>query len=256
MFLPGLKFATKSSKAPSGRNRRSRRSNFAGGYDPNYGKVMVPQDGIKNYAVSQGNPNVIETGRRSYFNEETPMHNNAVSLLLKHDSGARADLVLFAGDHEALYPTQLLQDGTNTYVNDDAANADVIVTAEYGIEGAVAAWDRIQQEAQRKGLYVVATRVDTDNKRQLMHKIRFKRDDLWGDHTIDHIFPYVYYNPSQFNANVIQSGVKFVIDRDTIVKYSLEPGEEVLLTFWVGGIYDDKRILRDHARQNGGNSLM
>ncbi len=214
-------------------------------------------DGIRNLAESAGAAKLIQTGRRSFHNTETPLHQNAVVLKLVNNSAVRADLVLSAGSRssETEIAAQLIAEGTADYVNDDSATASVTVAASFGIRGTTNSWDRILRWINEKGLAINATRFSYDTKAQQMHPLRLQRDDLFDDYINDQISPFVYYDASNFDLMTVQSDIAYQLDDDTVLYYSIEPETEVLLTFWIGGAYDKNRHLANYIRNNSVNSL-
>ena len=251
LFFQNLQIAQRASKVRTGKNR----SRFAGFGAPTASTL----DGVQSFLTTPAANNVLNVGRRSAHNAETPLHNNAIVLkLLNNSSTDQADLVLTAGRFAAAsrYSAQVITDGTNNYTSDAAATTSVTVTCEYGVDGTTNAWATIQDYIEKDGLLIVATRIEYQTNAQKMHKLRFIREELFGDHVIDHIFPQVYYNPNQFNDKIVQSDVAYPLESKTAVKYSLEPDEEVIITFWVGAQLELERQLADAARLRGGNSLM
>lgn len=201
--------------------------------------------------------NVLNTGRRSHWNDETPLHNNAVSLTLtNNDANNQADLVLSAGRFGSSYSSQLIADGTANITNDAGDTVSVTVTCEYGVDGTTSGWADFRSYIINDGVAIGMTRMEFDNKAQRAHKLRFERRELFGDNIVDHIFPQVYYSPHQFDGLTVQSPVAYALDDKTIVKYTLRPGETVVLTMWVDAIFEKERVLSDHIRRKGGNSLM
>ncbi|MEL6673534.1 MAG: hypothetical protein AAFR61_15125 [Bacteroidota bacterium] len=199
----------------------------------------------------------INVGRRSSNSVETPLHNNAVVLKLKNNSDTlRADLVLSAGRFSGDYQAQLITDGQQDYPNDDGQAVNVDVSAEFGVDGTAQSWERILDYIRNDGLAIGTTRIEWLTNSQKMHKLRFKRVELFGDDALDHIFPQTYYDSKQYHDKLVDSHVSYVLDGKTVVKYSLVPGEEVLITFWITGQYESERILQDFVRQQGGSSLM
>ena len=250
-FLKNLKFA----QGPSARSRRRNQSRFDGGGR----KPATTLQSVQSVMQQAGPSNVLNTGRRSFHNTETPLHNNAIVLKLTNNSATdQADLVLTAGRFATAsrYSPQVIGDGTANYTNDAATAVSVEVVSEYGVDGTNNAWATIQDYIEKDGLLIVATRLEYLTNAQKMHKLRFKREELFGDHVVDHIFPAVYYNPDQYNDKVVQSDVAYVLDSKTVVKYSLQPSEEVMITLWVGAQLELERTLADAARLQGGNSLM
>ena len=241
------------------RKRVKRKISRMSGGDVPHQASLTAQDGVNSYYQqaprSQG---VINTGRRSIHNAEAPLHGNAVTLKIKNNDAAnRADLVLSAGRFAAdpkLAP-QLLSDGTQNYTNNAGDAVSVDVAADFGVDGTDQSWDTILEYIEKDGLAISTLRLEWTKNAQKMHKLRFERRDLFGDHTVDQIAPSVYFNPNQYHEKLIQTDVGFVLDQRTVVKYAIEPGEEVLMTLWVGSILELDRILLEQSRKQGGNSL-
>ncbi|MEL7534694.1 MAG: hypothetical protein AAFN10_25525 [Bacteroidota bacterium] len=214
-------------------------------------------DGLQNQAVSAGAVNDIETGRRSFHNVETALHQNLVTLHIKTNTAVRADLVLSAGarDGQANIAAQLISEGTADYVNDENATANVTVSASWGILGTANAWNRFQSWVTRKGMVIGTTRLSYDTKAQAMHNLRFQEDNFFDDYKNDLIAPTAYYNPSNFDLLTVQSDVAYELHDDMVMYYSVEGNTEVLLSFWVKGIYNKNRNLSNFMRTNSVNSL-
>lgn len=242
-----------SQRGGKSRSRRTvRRYNGPAAPQPNAEMI----EGIQSYARSAGAAKLINTGRRSQHNVETPLHQNSVSLKITNNGANRADLVLSAGflSDDADLADQIITDGTFDTTNDAAQVANVTVQAEFGIEGTAKAWERFLGYVNRQGLLISTTRFEYSVKSQKQHKFRMKADDMFGDHVIDHISPSVYYNPTNQDLNFIQSDIQYKMTEHDLIKYSVEPGCEVTLTFFIAGRLELTRFLENYMRKTAVNS--
>ncbi|MEM6342547.1 MAG: hypothetical protein AAF927_01660 [Bacteroidota bacterium] len=214
-------------------------------------------NGLQGQAVSAGAANEIETGRRSFHNVETALHQNQVMVQIKNTSAVRADIILSAGARAEVAPYQakVLAEGAADYVNNDNATAQLEVASSWGIEGTGNTLARFQEWITRKGMVISQTRLSYDTKAQAMYNLGFQEDNFWGDYKQDLIAPNAYYNPSNFDLLTVQSQVAYELHDDMIVYYSIAPNTEVILTFWVKGIYNKNRNLTNFMRNNSENSL-
>lgn len=250
-FLIQNMIALKAKKA----GKRSRRGlrRMDGGAPATAPEVV---DGAQSLATRSGPVNDIETGRRSFHNVETPLHQNVVVLKIKTNTAVRADLVLSAGSRagQAAILAQLIKEGTFDYVNDDGDTASVTVSASWGILGTKNAWSRFLDWVTRKGIMISSTRLSYDTKGQQMHPIRFQVDNFFDDYKNDLISPLVYYNPSNYDLLTVQSDIAYQLDDDTVAYYSVDGNTEVIISLWVGGIYNPNRNLTNFMRNNAVNS--
>lgn len=223
-------------------------------------EALNKNNGVDSYHTNAGAANLINIGRRSHHNVETPLHQNAVSLKIKNnDQANRADLVLAAGfrAEEAGIAAQLIADGKNQDItNDDNQVVNVDVECEFGVHGTNTGWQRFLKYVDRDGLLVTSTRMEWTTKEQKRYKLKFDKDDMFDDNVIDHIFPEVYYNPSNFDQNIVQTDLEYLLTDKSVVKYSVLPATTVIFTFWIGGRLDVERFLQNYMRRNGGNSLL
>jgi len=214
-------------------------------------------DGLGQLTAAPTDINVISKGASSIFNPERALHMQTVKLTIKNNDAANpANLVLSAGDHGAAFASKLIADGTNNTTNDNGDTVSVTVTSDFGIDAVRATIAQFQNLIKNKGVVVANTRLRYNDSNQVGYKLKFQRYDYLGDDKVDQLDPEVYYNPSQYNDKVIDMPLKVVLDRDTIVHYTLLAGETVTFSFAVAAIQDMTAILRDYAKRSAGSTLL
>jgi hypothetical protein len=204
---------------------------------------------------------VIDQGTRSLHNSERPLHRNIAKVKIENKDAANvANVIIFAGLHagKSAFSAKVLGTGDVTTTNDAAQSVVVNTSVDYGIDSTVSNVENLQQLAQEHGIIVSNTRLryTKDKDEQLNHKLRFQQWAWDGDHVIDFIDPSVDFDPKQFHKELIDIPVKFVVNKNTILHYTVEPEVTVTLEFLFMASLDLDRILVEHARNAGGNVLM
>lgn len=236
--------------------RRSQVSRFAPAPTRANGTITA---GTNSYSKPVANANVIQTGRRSTFNEQTPLHNNAVSITITNNSATLfADIVLSAGrfNSAAEFSARLLATGAKNTTNLLGETVGVTTTAQFGVRATTSTIEEFHAYINQGAISVGAMRLGLSTKEQRAFMVNFERREMFGDDTLDQIFPEVYYSPNQYDPLVIQSDLGFPLDPQTIMSYKLRPSETVVFNLWVTGVYDPGKIMTDFVRRQGGSSLL
>lgn len=200
---------------------------------------------------------VIEQGERSPFNSAQPLHRQSVKLSIYNPSANAADIVITAGDHTSSYTGQVMTQGTATYTNDEGASAaGVVVGCDFGT-GGVGSVANFQSMVKRKGIIVLGTRFRYKiSDSQLVNKIHFRQYDEFGNHGFDSIDPEVDFSNRQYQANLIDIDLMYVLNRDTTMKLRVNALETVSLTLYVSEIQNLDNILLNRARSIGSNIIL
>lgn len=202
---------------------------------------------------------VIGHGEDSIFNAEQKLHRNRVNIKIKNNDPTNpANVVITAGIHDgnAKYSGKLMPNGTGNTTNNNGDTVSVTGSVSMGIDATVSNIVNLRSLIKEHGVLVSETRYRYTDADQITHKVLFNHFDYFGNHNVDYIDPEVYFDPKQYHEKVLDFGVGYVLNRNTIMEVTVEPGETIILSVLIEKVMDLDELLKNNARRSGSNIIV